>query len=238
MPIKQTKPRSGSTPMIYFEGNARGFSHLKLRRRFGGIRLTAPFKVRSEILAAMKKRKSEQVTLAKIEKKGEATHIAIRAVRIGRRYLVSQAPARHGVTSGGFWKGYIPSFLGLKTILKDGFRPNHPVLIENVEIQAARGISRFAKQSFSSAALKKEERIVTRGDSYTIYLNPIIKPTTKQDGIQYGVAVAKNNQLLGITIKLQRGISRKKRKIKIEFYRRYIQKQFGIPVKFVTRQKR
>jgi len=233
MPIKMTKPRAGSTPMVYFKGSAQGFSRLKPRQRLGGIRLVAPNKVKKELLLAMKAQQPTHLMLAKIEKTDSATHVALRAKKFGNKYLISQAPARHGVTSGGILEETLPSFLGLKKILKEGFRPNHPVFRENVEIQPERSASRFARQSFSSAALKKEERKITKGDSFTIHMNSLLEPTSKDQNAQYAVATAKNSQIVGIIIKLQKRISAENRKAKTKFYKREIQQKYGIPVKFV-----
>jgi hypothetical protein len=233
MPLKQTKPRAGSKPMVYFKGTRRGFSRLKLRRRFGGLRLTAPTKLKKQVLEAMQQDSPAQVIVAKIEKKRNATHIAVRVARKGHTYIVSPAPARHGVTRGGFWKGYLPSFLELKKILEEGFKPNHPVLRENVQVVPEAGPSPFARQNFPSAALKKEERKVTNGDSFTLKMNTALASPRWAYASYWGSASAPNNQLLGIIIKLQRNLKARTRKAKINFYRREIQQKYGIPVKFV-----
>jgi hypothetical protein len=242
MPLKQTKPRKGSEPMIYFKGTVRGARQIKLESlermlNKTGAHFYNPEHASTEIKGLLE----HSISVATNLRAGEAklidlfTKDGVMPIRIKKTpsglLLIHQMPQTHGITATTSY----PPFESLLKVLSEGFiGKNTPNSI--LEVRRVRN---------SGWGCTQGETGIAMGDCYSIEANAPLRSFSEEETNDYrhrisypargyySIKTASPNQIVSINILLSRFANKKTKRQKMAFYKEQIQKRFGIPVKFI-----
>jgi len=242
MPIKQTNPkRARARPMVYFQGTSREL------KKTTPMQLLNAFKKSGTTLAKTDENSTataKAASVLKIIKKSaeKATNrrrvreivtsdgnVFVQIKRINGKILITPLPVVHGI-SGRNKTGYMESspYRDLISILSKGFNaPSRPWKWAPYNVETPKEVSRKKSLLHGGAyALPERNTKRTIEDRYSLeFMAPIKLPK----GLPY-LRKAKASQIVCVHINLSGPEEAREKKMK--FYKRQIQKRFGVPVKF------
>ncbi len=241
MPLKQTRPRQGAKPMVYFKGNLKGLARIQpeaLRKRLEkagagfhgeGHAKAATYHVIEHTLATAKLLEPGKAEIIGFPTKHGLIPIRIVETKKGQ-LLIHQMPQTHGITNA---RPEGTPFDDLKSILSTGFKG-----IETPNSMMNRDRTR------NTGWFIPDIGKLTKNDSYTLEINSPTglfterdsqynMPTRKYPDGHYFIANATPNQVVSVNIALDEKATKEDRTKKKTFYKKEIQKRFGVPVKFI-----
>jgi hypothetical protein len=220
MPIRRTKPRNGSKPMIYFKGTQKEANEVNSRRlairlQRNGLNEEDAKRIIREVQEAQRGLEGEKNIKVSTSRGGII--VSVKKLPNGRIFI-SQKPITRATTSPNSYQGLIDILQGR---FKGRFTPN-----------AIFGEGRVRITSWAEA--NKESGII-HGDKYAVETNSTFKEEAFRADQEKQVFVEKINpsEIVSVNIKLNRSITTEERKAKMDYYKKQIQERFGIPVKFV-----
>ncbi|MFA5931181.1 MAG: hypothetical protein WC821_02635 [archaeon] len=241
MPIKQTKPRTGSKPMTYFKGTQQELkkitaaqaletfskSEIKFYGREHATKETEIF--RTNISSLAKKLDKGQTALTTLITEHGVIVMRVQKTKSGK-ILLHQQPQTHGLMSTG---GARDRYEILERILKKGFigksAPNTVIRKQRTRVGWI-------------AAQDARKNPITKGDGYSVeFMTPVGNSAKKhtsgsRETVDAGTYFARRsnpNQILSVNITTDPLISKEVMKQKIDFYKEHIQRKYGVPVKFL-----
>jgi len=232
MPVKQTKPRKGSKPMVYFRGSLQDLKKtqaqkLKKQMERAGVsfrRSRNPTKKVQKLIDCVTAlaEKLETGKMAITEIRTSEGVIPIRIIKgPSGNILIHQMPHTHGVRASR--EG--TSFENLINILSTTFRGKN----------TPNSVMKSTRERISGWATRNVFSPLTENDRYSIELNTPMRHLFEIDS-PYGLFFVKKahpRQIVSINVLLDENASAKVREQKMRFYREQIQKKFGVPIKFV-----
>lgn len=241
MPIKQTKPRTGSKPMTYFKGTQQELkkittpqvldaftkSEIKFYGKEHATKETEIFL--KNINSIIKKLSEKRSVLTAIITEHGVVVIRVQKTKNGR-VLIHQQPQTHGLMSSG---NKLDRYEVLQKILKKDLIGRSP---PNSVIRHKRTRVGWI------AAQDPRKNPITKGDGYSVeVMTPVGKEGMQKprglgetiDGGTYFIRRSSPNQLVSVNITTDPLISKEVMKRKIDFYKEHIQRKYGVPVKFL-----
>jgi len=241
MHLRKTTPRAGSRPMPFLTAKAKELEQLSQRRtsalmRLSGLRIQGTdlqkqetAKLREQVLNFLKTAQNGEQAVFFVETGKGVIPLRVKHTIEGKVWITQQPYTRGTMSS--------KPYDGLIRILQGGFKGRY---FPNTTISNQR-------QAMSSYAIEHHEPAgITHGDRYSVQFMGVAQteqggnrgskmPITFPRNEQHFVEKIPTENIVCVTVQLDRKATIKEKQEKRKFYTAEIKKKYGIPVKFIEK---